>query len=56
MCSAYVSYLFIFNDSCQTNYLKIYKTDLRQILRVDRTMAVDDESEISFLVTQSTFP
>jgi len=25
-------YLFILNDFCQTNYLKIYRTDLRQIL------------------------
>jgi len=24
-------FLFIFNDSCQTSYLKIYHTDLRQI-------------------------
>ena len=30
ICSDSVSYLF-FNDSCQTNYLKMYLTDLRQI-------------------------
>ena len=43
--SASVSYLFIyFDDSCQTNYLKIYQTDLRQIFRVYRTVAVYDQS------------
>ena len=26
--------LFIFNDFSQTNYLKIYRTDLRQIFRI----------------------
>ena len=31
----YVLLLFlIFNDFCQTSYLKIYQTDLRQICRV----------------------
>jgi len=39
---------FIYNDSRQTNYFKIYRTNLRQIFRVDRTMAVDDQPEISF--------
>ena len=47
----YVLLLFlIFNDSCQTNYLKIYPTDLRQSFRVGRTMAVDDQTEISFSI------
>ena len=44
----YVFLLFIFNDFCQTNYLNIYRTDLRQIYRVVRSMAVDDQSESSF--------
>ena len=47
----YILLLFlIFNDSCQTNYLKIYPTDLRQSFRVGRTMAVDDQTEISFSI------
>jgi len=46
----------IFNDFCQTTYLKIYCTDLCQILRVDRPVAVDDQSEISFSIPQGTLP
>jgi len=49
-------FLFIFSDSCQTNYLKIHWTDLRQILRVGRTVAVDDQSEISPLTPHVTLP
>ena len=30
----FLIYLFIFIDYCQTNYLKIYQTDHRQIIRV----------------------
>ena len=37
-----------FNDFVQTNYLNIYRTDLRQIYRVGRAVAVDDQSESSF--------
>ena len=29
---------FIFNDSCLTNYLEIYRTNLRQIFRVGRRL------------------
>ena len=43
VCSAGVSY---FDGSSQTNYLNIYRTDLRQIFRVDRTLDVDDESDV----------
>jgi len=42
--SASVSYFLlisVFNDSCQTNYLKINRTDLRQVVRVGRTTDVD---------------
>jgi len=39
--------VFIFNDSLQAN-LKIYRIDIRRICKVGRTMAVDDQSEISF--------
>ena len=48
ICSASVSYLFIFNHSSQTNYLKIYQIDLRRISRVGRTIAANGQPEISF--------
>jgi len=44
-------YLF-FNNSYQTNYLKIYWIDRRQIIKVGRTTAVDDQPEISFPIPQ----
>ena len=31
-----------FSDFCQTNYLNIYWTDLHEICRIGRTLAVDD--------------
>jgi len=49
---AYVLPLFLFNDSCQTSYLKIYRTECHQACRVGRTMPVDDQSEISFSISQ----
>jgi len=54
----YVLLLFlIYNDSCQTNYLNIYRTDLRQILQVGRTTAAGDPSEINLLlIPQGTLP
>jgi len=50
VCGLYVLLQFIFNDSCQSSYLKIYQTDLRQVFSIGtgRTIAVDDQSEISF--------
>ena len=42
-------------DSSQTDYLKIY-ADLRQIFRVGRTMAVNNQSEISFSIPQGMLP
>jgi len=35
-------------------YFKIYRTDLRQICRVARIMAVDDQSEINCSISQGT--
>ena len=49
-------YLLIFSDSHQTNYLKIYWTDRRQIFRVSRTTAVNDQSKINFTIHQRTLP
>jgi len=38
----FLIYLLIyFTDFCQTNYLNIYWTDLRQIFRFDRTIVVE---------------
>ena len=54
ICSAAVSYFYIY--FWRTNYLNVYWTDLRQIYRTDRTMAVDDHSEIEFFDTQGTLP
>jgi len=45
----FLSYLF-FNNSCQTNYLKIYRADLRQIFTFGGTTAGDDQSEVSFSI------
>ena len=42
----FLIYLFIFNYFIQPNYLN--RTDLREILKVDRTVAVDDKAEIIF--------
>jgi len=44
--------LLIFNGSCQTNSINIYRTDLRELFRVGRTMAADNQSEISFSIPQ----
>ena len=49
-------YLKKFNHSRQTNHLKVYKIDLCHIFRVDRTQAVDDQSEISYSIPQRTLP
>jgi len=48
----FLIYWSSFIDSSQTNYLKIYRTDLRQIFWVVGVMAVDDQSEISFSICQ----
>ena len=51
-----IYFILIFNDFRQTNYLKICQIDLRQILRVGRSTAVHDQSEISFSVPYGTLP
>ena len=40
--------LLFCNDSCQTSYLKIHRTDLRQICIIGRTMTVGNQPEIIF--------
>ena len=51
-------FLFIFNDSGQTNYayLRIYRTDLRRVFRVGGTVPVDDESQVGFSIPQRKLP
>ena len=51
LCSACV---LLFNDFCRYNYLKIYRTNLHQVCRVGRTVAVDERSEVSFLIPHGT--
>ena len=49
--------IYFFNDLSKTNYLKNYQTtDLRQIFRISRTLAVDGQSEISFSIPRGTLP
>jgi len=50
----FLIYLFIFNDSCQTNYFRIYRTDLRQIVTVGRM--VDDQSKTNVSIPHGTLP
>jgi len=49
-----MNYLF-FHDSCQTSYFKICLADPHQIFEVGRTVAVDDQSEISFFIPRDVF-
>jgi len=49
-------FLIFYKQFRETSYLKISGTDLCLIFRVVGTMAVDDYSEISFLVCQETLP
>jgi len=49
-----VYFFHIFSDSCQTNYLNIYQTDLHEICSDGRTLAVDERSAVSFFMPQGT--
>jgi len=51
----FLIYLF-FSDFCQIRYLNIYWTDLYQIFRVGRSMAVDERSEVSILISRGMLP
>jgi len=46
----------VFNDFFHTSFLKIYRTNVRQIFKFGRTMALDDRSKISFSIPQGTLP
>jgi len=47
-CFDYVLFLSHLNDFYQTNYLNTYWTDLHEICRIGRTLAVDERSEFNF--------
>jgi len=50
-----ITFLFIFNASCQTNYLKIYRSDRRQIIIVG-VVWLCIKSETSFSIPRWTLP
>jgi len=52
----FIYFIFVMILFRPVTYLKIYQTNLCQIFRVGRTMAVDDQCEISILVLQGTLP
>ena len=39
-----IKWLICFNISSETNYLRMYSTDLLQVFRIDRHIGVDDQS------------
>jgi len=41
-------FIFIFSVFCQTNYLNICRTDLHEICRIGRTLAVDKRAEVIY--------
>jgi len=55
-CLCLFFFILTFNVFCQTNYLNIYRTDLQQICKLDRTRAVDERSEVSFVIPQGPLP
>jgi len=42
--------LFLVYDSCQINYLKIYQIGLCHIFGVGRTVAIDDQTEVMWVL------
>jgi len=51
-CFCFLFLCLFFNDSCLSDYLKIYC----RILKAGRTLAVGDQSEISFSIPRCTLP
>jgi len=51
-----LTYFLVEIPFLKTNFLKIYRTDLRQMFVVGRTVAVDERREISFSIRQNTLP
>jgi len=44
----HIYFLVIFNDSCLTSCLNVYRANLLHICRIGRTPASDKRSEVSF--------
>jgi len=49
-------YFFFFNDCVQTSCLNICRTDLREVCRVGRTVAVDERSVVSSSIPRGMLP
>jgi len=49
-------FLDIFSDLCQTNYLKIHRTNLYEICWFGRSLAADERSEVNLSIPQGTMP
>jgi len=47
--------LLLFNALYQISYLEIYRTELCQIFKIGRTVAVGNQSEISFSIPQGKY-
>ena len=45
---------FFFTLPLETNYLRICQTSFHQIVRIGRSMAGDDRSDVRFIITQGT--
>ena len=45
-CCCFLFIYFLVHDSCPTNYLKLYRTDVRQTFRVSRSTTVDDHLKL----------
>jgi len=43
-----------FNSPLEMSYLRMYWTDLHQIIRIGRAMGVDGQSDIHFVIAQGT--
>ena len=52
----FILFIFLVISFCQTNYLNIYQTDLHEICRFGRTLAVGERSEVSFSILQEKLP
>ena len=56
LCFADVVFCYIFSDFSHTSYLNICGTDLHEICKIGRTVAVDKQSEVISWIPQGTLP
>jgi len=54
--SFFIFLFLLFNDRLEQKDLRMYQTDLHQISRVGRHVAVDVQSGIGFAITEGTLP